>query len=420
MNIQEIFTNIEYNISYHSVFYDIYEKGWDEFLNSTEQKKPGLWARFKGSPIYVKILVILLILILVVLIAAGCVAYYLYSQVSEIFDQGDAGTLTQIVEEEDKEDIEANGARFYNLLMLGIDYDKEDDGRDYAAGKGNTDVILYVQVNRDTGEINVLQIPRDSYIGDYIAEGCPSNTGKINGVFANGPDQENLINNIANKVYDMFKLPVDNYLTIDMEAFRTMLNVMGGIQMYVPWDIVAVNKETGKEELLVPQGTHRVSGDTAEVILRNRNYAQADYKRLETQQYFYAAFVRTFLEEYKLADYYAACKNVAYYINTDLDIKEIWGLYATMTSVSASNIYIVRLPGGGYNYKTLEGVSQSGYALDRDAVAELLNEHFRSPDHQVDAERLNIPTDVEWLYGVTSDPGRYLGEVNNGGGDVAG
>ncbi len=145
----------------------------------------------------------------------------------------------------------------------------------------------------------------------------------------------------------MFKLPVDNYVTIDMNAFKTMLNVMGGITMYVPWDII--DKTTG--ELLVPQGTHQISGDTAEVILRNPgNYAQADYKRLETQQYFYAALVRTFLQEYDLADYYKACKNVAYYINTDLDLTEIYGLYATMTKVNPSDIYIVRLPGGGYDY----------------------------------------------------------------------
>ena len=166
----------------------------------------------------------------------------------------------------------------------------------------------------------------------------------------------------------------------------------------------------------VTQGTHRISGDTAEVILRNRNYAQADYKRLETQQYFYSALVRTFLEEYDLPDYYTACKNVAYYINTDLDIKEIWGLYATMTTINPANIFIIRLPGGGYDY-TLpnSGIRQSGYALDRDAVATLLNTYFRDPDMPVEAEKLNIPTDVEWLYGVTADPGKTLGDVNSGG-----
>ena len=42
-----------------------------------------------------------------------------------------------------------------------------------------------------------------------------------------------------------FKLPVDNFVTIDMNAFKTLLNVMGGIQMYVPWDIVHTDKTTG-------------------------------------------------------------------------------------------------------------------------------------------------------------------------------
>ncbi len=369
----------------------------------------------KKMPLWVKIL---LVVLAVLVLAAAAVGLRVYQDVGDIFETGEAGTLAT---PEPDPDIEAHGERFYNILLLGIDYDEADDGRDYAAGKGMTDVIMHVQIDRDTGMINILQIPRDSYIGDYIDEaaGCMSSTGKINEVYANGPDQENLINNIAAKVYDMFKLPVDNYVTIDMGAFKTMLNVMGGITMYVPWDIVHTDKATGTETVLVPQGTHHISGDTAEVILRNRNYAQADYKRLETQQYFYSALVRTFLEEYKLPDYYKACKNVAYYINTDLALTEIYGLYATMTKVDPSNIYIVRLPGGGYDYTPAgSGVPQSGYALDRDAVAALLNEHFRDPESPVEAEKLNIPTDVEWKYGVTSDPGRTLGEVNSGGGEA--
>ena len=108
---------------------------------------------------------------------------------------------------------------------------------------------------------------------------------------------------------------------------------------------------------------------------------------------------------------------MAYYINTDLDLTEIYGLYATMTKVNPSDIYIVRLPGGGYDYTPAFGsASQSGYALDRDAVATLLNEHFREADHPVEADKLDIPTDVEWPYGVTNDPGKTLGDVNSGNG----
>lgn len=135
-------------------------------------------------------------------------------------------------------------------------------------------------------------------------------------------------------------------MVIDMQAFKTMLNNMGGIEMYVPWDIVTVDKVTGIENTVCTQGTHRISGDTAELILRNRNYSTADYKRLETQQYFYAALLKSLLNDYTLADYYSTCKVVAHYIDTSLDITEIWGLYATMLKVDPANIYIVRAPGG--------------------------------------------------------------------------
>ncbi|WP_294455277.1 LCP family protein [uncultured Allofournierella sp.] len=346
----------------------------------------------------------ILVIVVAVVLLAGCSAMaYLYSQIAPAFDEGEAGTLNQQTDP----DIEAGGDRFYNLLMVGIDYDADDDGRDYAEGKGMTDVIMYVQIDRDSGKVNAFQIPRDTYAGEEVGEGIKTNTGKINEVYANGPDQKNKINNLANKIYELFKLPVDDYVVIDMQAFKTMLNNMGGIEMYVPWDIVTVDKETGHEDLVCPQGTHLISGDTAELILRNRNYSTADYKRLETQQYFYAALLKSFLNDYTLADYYSTCKVVAHYIDTSLDITEIWGLYATMLKVEPENIYIVRAPGGAAN---INGHSQV-YYVDRESCAEILNEHFRSPDSPVEAEKLGLITGQTYLYGMNIDEGRTMGDV---------
>lgn len=345
------------------------------------------------------------------LLLVVAVAWHLYSQVAEVFEPGAAGTLNQSTDP----NIEANGERFYNLLVLGIDYDEEDGARTYAEGKGMTDVIMYVQVDRDTNKINVLQIPRDTYYGDTMAGGVTAYECKINEVYANGPDQENLINNLANEIYELYKLPIDNYVTIEMDAFKTLLNNMGGIDMYVPWDIILKDQATGKEELLVPQGEHHINGDIAELILRNRNYAQADYKRLETQQYFYAAVVDYFLNECDLAGYYNNCRTVAHYLNTDLDITEIWGLYATMTKVEPEDIYIVRSPGGPLDVtrpREPDGRKASVYYTDRDAMAELLNEHFRDPEMPVAAEKLGLPTGFDWPLGKNIDPGRTLGDVD--------
>ena len=198
------------------------------------KKERGTCVENPAKKNWIKILVI----VVAVVLLAGCSAMaYLYSQIAPALDEGEAGTLNQQTDP----DIEAGGDRFYNLLMVGIDYDADDDGRDYAEGKGMTDVIMYVQIDRDSGKVNAFQIPRDTYAGEDVGDGIKTNTGKINEVYANGPDQENKINNLANKIYELFKLPVDDYVVIDMQAFKTMLNNMGGIEMYVPWDIVTAD-----------------------------------------------------------------------------------------------------------------------------------------------------------------------------------
>ena len=347
-------------------------------------------------------LILACVLLAVVLVVAG-VAVYMYSQISAIFDTAEVGSLSQTQDP----DIEANGERFYNLLVFGIDYDADDSGRTYAEGKGMTDVILYVQIDRDTRKVNVLQIPRDTWYGDTMVGDITGYQCKINEVYANGPDQDHLVNNLANEIYELYKLPIDNYVYIEMDAFKTMIDVMGGIEMYVPWDIVYKDKTTGEEVLAVPQGRHKVSGDAAELILRNRNYAQSDYKRLETQQYFYAALVKTFLEDYTLADYYTTCKLIAHYINTSLDITDIWGLYDTMLKIEPENIFIVRAPGGAAHINGHTWV----YYIDRENCARILNEHFRSPDKPVPAEELGLATGYEYISGMNVDEGRTMGSV---------
>ena len=97
-----------------------------------------------------------LVVLAVVLLAACGTLWYMYSQVAPALDEGEAGQLNQVKDP----DLEAEGDRTYNLLLLGIDYDTD---RDYGEGKGMTDVILYVQIDRDAGTVNAFQIPRDAY-----------------------------------------------------------------------------------------------------------------------------------------------------------------------------------------------------------------------------------------------------------------
>ena len=80
-----------------------------------------------------------------------------------------------------------------------------------------TDVILYVQIDRDKDSINVLQIPRDSYVGEYIAEGVPGNTGKINEVYSKYICGDKLP---ARSCVEVARLPKDGLVEIEVIALK--------------------------------------------------------------------------------------------------------------------------------------------------------------------------------------------------------
>ena len=54
--------------------------------------------------------------------------------------------------------------------------------------------------------------------------------------YAHGADQENRVQNIAQVLYDQLKLPVDDYVVIDMQMLKAMMTALGdqfALQVYV-------------------------------------------------------------------------------------------------------------------------------------------------------------------------------------------
>ena len=77
--------------------------------------------------------------------------------------------------------------------------------------------------------MTMLQIPRDTLVGEI-----GGSAGKINGIFANSADKENRVNTLAQYITKVFGQPIDDYVTIDMDSLREIVDVFGGIEVYVP------------------------------------------------------------------------------------------------------------------------------------------------------------------------------------------
>lgn len=299
-----------------------------------------------------------------------------------------------------------------NILIVGID---NEEDRGYGSGLGQTDMILYANFLPREGKLNLLQIPRDSYVGEI--EGS---NGKINSLLITGPDQENPINNLANVIKEQYQLPIDRYISMDMDALKSIVNQLGNIKVYVPRDM-----EYGGSYL--EQGWRWLDGDAAEFFVRNRHgegFERADIDRLDNQRHFYSALFRRFLN-LTPGDIVKLLPVFEYYCNTDIGLRDLMDLARSGLNLTAENVVFCKVPGATGAELDPTGMGRSFYYVDvygrgtpeDPGLASLLNDYFRTYGGPVPAEELALPY-VE----ITTDTALYspnvqiMGQVQEGEG----
>ncbi len=294
-----------------------------------------------------------------------------------------------------------------NVLVLGIDY-TSIDGQDRNVN-GQTDVIMYVRFNFADNTIRMLQIPRDVYVGEEIDHG---RSGKINGVYGSAPNDEDRVNSLAYVLYEQYKLPVDNYVSIDMDSLRDVVDIFDGIQVYVSEDMYF---EGSKLE----QGWRWLDGASAEFFVRYRNYSTGDIARLDNQRMFYSALF-SLVRSVTWQEIVRLTPILQEYINTDLSTTECASLGIELLRVPSSNILLGKLPVSDAT-EPYGADAVDILVADPQATADMLNEYFRADGAQVDVSELNIPqlpksstlydTNVQWMSDVDAQGGGEVGQA---------
>ena len=199
-----------------------------------------------------KIAIIVTTVVLALVVAGGTAVYVLLH--SNLFGGADMSEYGNSQEGQEKS---------VNILIVGTD---NDTSRPEYADHELTDVIMVVNFNMEDGTAHILQIPRDTYVGDDI----PS--GKINAVFSRGENKDKHILNLVNYITTQYQLPIDHYITITMQTFIDAVDAIGGIEMNVPYDVTIVD-----EGLEIKAGQQTLSGQQAQCFVRSRElYAEGD------------------------------------------------------------------------------------------------------------------------------------------------
>lgn len=348
-----------------------------------KKKKKGTWWK-----------ILLITLLVIVLIFGGAYALIM----GAIAPKGGSIKLNQLVntpkEFQDKE---------LNVLVTGVDRSSTGDlsagaANDSNVNDGMTDMILYVHFNNETGELKMLQIPRDTMV---TTDTSVSGNYRINGVAkTQGSDNNNNMAALCELVADQYKLPIDGYITIRLEMLTELVDLFGGVEINVPVDVDY--SAIGQGASVIHAGYQTLDGAAMEFLLRARKvYPDGDIGRLNMQRQFYAALFRKLKSIGNFWDVAKLTPAVLNYMETDLNASTLISFAVSMLKIDSNKIMIAQMP-------VISGPKYQGQALlypARQEDAKIMNDLVRENTGPVDASQLNLCDNVVDLSGYSAtDP----------------
>jgi polyisoprenyl-teichoic acid--peptidoglycan teichoic acid transferase len=166
-----------------------------------------------------------------------------------------------------------------NVLLLGTD-ERPDEG-----GPLRTDTMILLSLDPTGQSMGMLSLPRDLWV-PIAGQGT---TAKINTAYTLGTH-----NNYPgggpqlakDTVSSLIGRPVDYYVRVNFDGFREVIDLIGGVDINVPYTIHDEEYPTedyGVETFHLDAGLQHLDGETALKYARTR-HGDSDYSRARRQQ----------------------------------------------------------------------------------------------------------------------------------------
>ena len=248
------------------------------------------------------------------------------------------------------------------VLVMGIDR-REDEQE----GPWRTDSMILISIDPESDSIAILSTPRDLFVtipnygnGEY--------QDRINTAFFYGDLTEYPGGGPAlamETIRRNFGIAVDRYLVVDFNGFEQIVDLIGGIEVDVPKQIIDTRYPTEDYRYMTIRfdpGLQTMSGEQALIYSRTRK-STSDFDRAVRQQQVIMAVrdqvlsknLVALLTPSKLSQLYFALKDS---IQTDMPVDEIWSFAQVANNVTEDNIKrLVIDPNMVSNYRTNKGAS---------------------------------------------------------------
>jgi len=296
-----------------------------------------------------KRLVFLLVILIAFLASLSWAAVYTYQKFSS------ATVFSTNVQTNNKKS-EPTGS-YINILLMGVD----DGDNEHPDAPKRSDTMIVANINKESGVVNLLSIPRDTRVTIQGHKGAEKITHAF---FYGGPSLA------VQTVEQLLQIPIHYYVVVDWQAFIEVVDTLGGVDLYVESDM---NYEDPYANLAIhlSKGYQHLDGNKSGQYVRFRSDELGDIGRVQRQQRFLKAMVEKTMNVGTLLKVPYLLNTINQYVTTDISAFKMLKLANSLKSFKTGGLHADMLPG---NFATIDGISF--WRHDPEQTKQLINRIF--------------------------------------------
>lgn len=265
---------------------------------------------------------------IVLLLIAAVLGFFVWRVYDDI-----TSTTDSMYTEVEKDDVREepitvdSGDDPFSVLLMGI-----DTGAEGRVERGRSDTMMVMTVNPNTNQTVIASIPRDTYT-KIIGRGTMD---KINHAYAFG--QETMA---INTVQNLLDIPIDYYVSVDMQGLTDLIDALGGIQVTPPLTF-SQDGYTFTEGVPV-----NLDGEAALAYSRMRKQdPEGDYGRQARQRQIIEASMKKVASFSSIMNYSGVLSSMESNVSTNLAFDDMVDVFQHYRG-AASNVEQIQLEGSG-------------------------------------------------------------------------
>ncbi|PJF21567.1 MAG: hypothetical protein CUN56_10400, partial [Phototrophicales bacterium] len=228
-----------------------------------------------------------------------------------------------------------------NIILLGSDGELVDDGL------FRTDTMIIVSVNRDTGTVNMLSLPRDLYVYIPLQNGMMQRLNVVYGVGENIGYTDGGFGLLRQTIFYNFGINVHYYALVNFTGFKDVIDFLGGVDIavdcaYEDDQLIGTELPEGVVEVeegryILPVGYYQMDGAQALWYVRTRK-SSSDFDRGRRQQQVLRAIWRRSLSMVNLTNAVDLWNQGMSVIETNMNVNDFLGLLPLALNLDVSRI----------------------------------------------------------------------------------